>query len=417
MININQYSIPKLPGVYIFKDSYNIILYIGKAKNLHNRIMSYNTDKQIDWKLNSLLEQSQSIEWIITESETTAFLLEAELISEQKPLFNKLLTSDNPFIYILFKENKNIPIIEVSRYYTRKSQLIIGPFLSKKEALQLYEYILSFFNLFTCKKKISHGCLNYHIGKCAGSCKDNFNEKEYKKRYNLAIAALKNHDAFLQLLDNSIEEAKKKFNIIELEKLIQYKIYYSELCYKLDQNNSINEDTINTILLNITLEENTVQKALIQIKELLNLDVIPNTIDCIDISHFQGHATTGACVRFINGKYSKESSYSYKLPYEQNDDYENLILLVKNHYRDNPYPDILLIDGGKGQLHSIEKLKLPIPLMALAKKEETLFIKSNSDGIIITHQEPYGKLLISLRNATHNAAIRLHRKTFNQYNK
>ena len=154
-----------------------------------------------------------------------------------------------------------------------------------------------------------------------------------------------------------------------------------------------------------------------ELKDLLSLKITPSVIDCIDISHFQGHATTGACIRFIDGKYDTIYSKSYALPFNQNNDYENLQLLVKSHYQYTPYPDILLIDGGKGQLHTIEKLHLPISLLSLAKKEETLFTQNHPQGIKITAQNPYGKLLLALRNTTHNAAIRLHRKSFNQYYK
>jgi len=417
MIDLNLYNVPQLPGVYIFKDIFNAILYIGKAKNLYKRIRSYKTDRQVDWKLNSLLKQSISLEWIVVASEKDALLLEADLISEQKPVFNKLLTMDNPFSYIVFFKKNNISTIEITRYYSEKLDLIIGPFLVKKEAIELYEYILYFFNLFSCKKKIQHGCLNYHIGKCAGSCKEDFDIVSYNKRYTLAKSALKNEDIFFNLIDVEINKAKKNFNFTELEKLISYKLNYSQLCYQLDKNKN-NSNSVDSILLNVVLENEIIEKALIQLKELLNLNDLPNIIDCIDISHFQGHVVTGACVRFINGKYSIKESKSYKLLLNENNDYKNLILLVKNHYNnDIKYPNLLLIDGGKGQLSAITRLKLPIKLIALAKKLETLFTVDSPYGIAITAQQPFGKLLISLRNATHNAAIRMHRKEFSIYNK
>ncbi len=418
MIDLTSYKIPQLPGVYIFKDISNTILYIGKAKNLHKRVSSYRTDRQIDWKLDSLLKQSQSLEWIIANSEKDALLLEADLISEQKPLFNKLLTTDNPFNYIVFREKNNLPIVEITRYHSEKNELIIGPFLIKKEAIDLYEYIMSFFNLFICNKKIKNGCLNYHIGKCAGSCKDDFDSISYKKRYSLAKMALKNEDSFFKLLNTDIKKAKKNFNFVELEKLITYKLNASKLFYELDKKEEM-VDMVDSILLNIALEESILEKALIQLKEILQLNKIPKIIDCVDISHFQGHAVTGACVRFINGKYSIQFSKSYKLSSDENNDYKNLITLVHNHYKiiNDEYPDILLIDGGKGQLGSVLTLKLPITLIALAKKMETLFTQYHPEGLVLTFEEPYGKLLIALRNSTHNAAIRLHRKIFNKHNR
>jgi excinuclease ABC subunit C len=415
MISFGSYLFPKTAGVYIFKDEYNTILYIGKAKNIHKRILSYQTDKQIDWKIDALLKKSHHIDWILTENEQQALLLEAQLISEQKPLFNKLLTSSTPFIYIVLKKDKNkIPKIEITRYHSLKSDFIIGPFLVKKEAVKLYEYIMSFFNLYHCNKKIPHGCLHFHIKKCSGSCKPDFDEAAYLKRYNLAKIALKDQKGFFALLEKEIKKAMTEFDLENLETLLHYKEQYLDIIAILDkQKDEKQAETIDVALIDIAFEEALFTKALTQLQSLLHLETLPHVIDCIDISHFQGHAVTGACVRFIEGKYRRDQSHVYKLPLEENNDYQNLKLLLQMHYKTlNNKPDILLIDGGKGQLSTVQHLHLNIPLLALAKKEERLFTETDLEGMIISGKEPFGRLLLSLRNATHNAAIRLHKRLF-----
>jgi excinuclease ABC subunit C len=410
----DQISPPKIPGVYFFKDSYGQILYIGKAKNLLKRISCYNTNRQIDWKIHYLLDKSSSIEWIVTSTEEEALLLEASLISSHKPLFNKLLTTNNPFYYILFiKSYGQLPKISITRYIQKNATYSIGPFLKKRDALKLYSLITDAFNLNICNKKIPHGCLHYHIGKCSGTCKTDFDKKKYTKRFDLAQNAIKNESNFLETINKEIEKAKSVFDIIHIEELLKYKEEFQLIQnYLYADFREINEErSIEKILLQLNIEETTYQEAVNSIKNLLQLPNKPHIIDCIDISHFQGNAVTGACIRFDHGKYNKEFSTSYLLQNEENNDYKNLILTIKKHYLTNhiTYPDILLIDGGKGQLHAVADLRLPIPLMALAKREETLFWGNNESTVLSLHQS-YGRLLIQIRNATHNAAIYLHKK-------
>lgn len=410
----NQISPPKIPGVYFFKDNYGEILYIGKAKNLLKRISSYNTNRQIDWKINYLLDKSNSIEWIVTKTEEEALLLEASLISSHKPLFNKLLTTNNPFYYILFiKSYGKLPKISITRYIQKNISYSIGPFLTKKNALKLFSLITDAFNLNICNKKIPHGCLHFHIGKCSGTCKEDFDKKQYTRRFELAQNAIKNENNFLETINKEIEKAKKIFDINHIEELLKYKEEFKLIQHYLytDFQEMNEERNIEKILLQLNIEETTYQEAIESIKHLLQLPKKPYIIDCIDISHFQGNAVTGACIRFNHGKYNKEVSASYLLDNEENNDYKNLTLTIKKHYQINhiSFPDILLIDGGKGQLNIIAQLKLPIPLMALAKKEETLFWGNNQSTLLSLHQA-YGRLLIQIRNATHNAAIHLHKK-------
>lgn len=413
----NSIAPPHKPGVYFFKDFYNNILYIGKAKNLNKRISCYNTDKQIDWKIKYLLEKSNIIEWIITKNEQEALLIEAELISSQKPLFNKLLTSNNPFYYIIFENKaKPLPIITISKIIKKNTTCSIGPFLKKKDALKLFDLLLSFFNLSTCNKKISHGCLHFHIGKCCGTCKEDFNKKNYIHRIYLAETAIKNETIFFEILEKEIKKAKKNFQLSILEELITYKSEYKKIfhLFYLNQETLYEEKNIEKVLLQTNIEEITYQKIAKKLSTILSLNKDPYIIDCIDISHFQGSYVVGSSIRFDYGKYNKYISNAYILKNEKNNDYKNIILTIQNHYLNNliPLPDILLIDGGKGQLNTVLKMNLSTKCIALAKKEEQLFF--NNTHIKLNLHDDYAKLLIKIRNTAHNAAIYLHKKIRNQ---
>jgi excinuclease UvrABC nuclease subunit len=416
MIFFDSYDIPHEPGVYFFKDSENIIIYIGKAKNLHKRLQSYNTDKLIDWKLQYLLNKSISLEWIVTGSEKEALLLEAESISNYKPLCNKLLTSNTPFSYIVFKKDKKmgLGIVVISRYFDNKKDFVVGPFLKKKEAFFLYEYIVSIFNLNLCKNKIKNGCLYYHLGKCAGICKEEFDFLSYKKRYSLAIRSLQKPADFYSFLDEEIRQAEKKLDLNLLETLYSYKTEYQSLALYLEklEKNSFDQSFFELIF-KIDMDEAEYSQAVKDMKSIFQIEADAiEKIDCVDISHFQGQAVSGAVVRFTNGVYDQDHSVSYFLGTQKNNDYENLVYLVKKHYIENSaeLPDLLMIDGGKGQFSAVKELSLPVAIIALAKREEEVFCDHSSLGIHLSLHTFLGRLLISLRNATHNAAIRLHKK-------
>lgn len=410
-------NFPSTSGVYFFKNKDNIILYIGKAKNLERRILSYNTDRQVDWKIKYLLKKTYAIDYIETKSEKEALLLEADLISRHKPLCNKLLTSETPFYYIIFKEDKEkIKEIIVSRYCYQKKYFILGPFLRRYEAYTLWQHITDLFNLKKCNKKVKNGCLHFHLGLCSGSCLENFDNTDYEKRYFLAIQAIKKEKKFIKTIENKIKISEKKFDIENIEKLYNYKENYETILSYLKK---IGENDDNSIEKKITFLENEeilIKEGLLELKKRAKINKNIITIDCIDISHFQGNALSGAIIRFIEGKYLQSDSKAYSLKIKRNDDYKNLLLLLKKHYNNiHSYPDLLLIDGGKGQLGTVlqyfKENNISVFSLALAKKEEKLFgLNLPEEGLLITPQTNYGKILIKLRNTTHNAAIELHKK-------
>lgn len=414
-----QMTPPSTPGVYFFKSHLQEILYIGKAKNLHKRIFSYNTDKQIDWKIVYLLEKSTEISWIETNTEKEALIIEAELISIHKPIFNKLLTSDTPFYYIAFSDADihHLPSITVSRIKKNDSILQMGPFLTKKEAMNLYYFILESFQLFKCKKKIPHGCLNFHIGKCCGICKESFNPTIYKQNFNTALQTIKNPDIIIKKIEKELKLKKKTLDLDNIEKLSKTIDTINSLSLKIHASLSHSNDfqhQLQKTIANIDTKNIEIIEGLNSIKNLLHIkNINKNTIiiDCIDVSHLQGFAASGACIRYTNGIFDQKNSQAYAL-HNTNNDYENLALIITYHYLHNntPLPDILLIDGGIGQLNTIQnRFDLPIHYIALAKKEETLFMSSTHTKKLDIHT-PMGKLLISLRNMTHSTALLMHRR-------
>ena len=191
----NLSKLPELPGIYLFKDSQNNIIYIGKAISIQDRVKSYFQKQAQDWKINFLLEEAASVDYILTKNEEEALVLEAQLVQEKKPKFNVLLKEGNPFLYFLItppatsaskRTNgiEGLPRLELVRTKKQKGAYF-GPFINKQQARRVYEYLIREFRLRICNKKIPSGCLDYHLGYCSGSCRDDFDRDGYLFRLEL----------------------------------------------------------------------------------------------------------------------------------------------------------------------------------------------------------------------------------------
>ncbi|MFA5075241.1 MAG: excinuclease ABC subunit UvrC [Candidatus Babeliales bacterium] len=513
-------NIPKLPGVYIFKDNDSHILYIGKAKNLKKRIQSYFSKQNQDWKVDSILQSSNSIDHIVTNSELDAMLLEAELIKANQPKFNILLKSGQPYIYILITNSKKaLPEIKIVR--NKKEQgSYFGPFLEKMAARKVYNFLIKTFKLKLCHKKLERGCLDYHMGICAGICKPDFDKESYLERLNLAKLSLKQgHQKFLNYLQEQIEFFNSKLKFEKSKELHEYFLAFNKIFNAIDtdtsyqniakdfahkdiwfltenkkslflfsENNAVlkqktafyfplkSEEILdkynyldyfisyyqtfscpNIILTNFEIEketkglyENFLQKwhkkekpvsiifpqeghfaSLIkltqihveqqtakqqnlskQLKNLFKTNKEIHTIDCFDISHKQGMWQTGSCVRFKNGQPDKNFFRKFKIKtIDYQNDYKCLQEIITRRYKDNfEIPDLILIDGGKGQLNAALKISPDTEVASLAKKEEIIFSKNIPQGKKLNLQNYASQVLIALRDYTHHFAISYHRE-------
>lgn len=510
---INQIKLlPALPGVYIFKDANQQIMYIGKAKNLKNRGRQYIQRLGIDVKIDAIFSCCTTLDHIVTKTELEALLLEAKLIQSHQPKCNVLLKSGQPFLYLLLSAGK-LPELKIVRTQKQKGTYF-GPFLEKGAARKVYDFLMKTFRLKLCKKKIDKGCLYYHMGLCAGSCRPDFNEAEYLNRLELARNALKQgHKKFLSELKKQITEhnaalefeksrelaryyaafervfdsldhkptdiedvARKDIWILAQDKnqlfvfsecesvLKKKRAFYFPFGLEADGQETINEYFLSfyrtfsppaTILVNFDLDYDTglyesflqewhhkdypitiinpnqghmaalVRLAVIHaqqeqekqtslsrgLKTLLKLPDEPHTIDCFDISHMQGTAMVGSCIRFKDGQPDKDNFRRFHIKTVQGqDDYASLREIVARRYKDQQeLPDLILIDGGKGQLSAVSDLFPHAEFISLAKREETVFSKRLPQGKVLDQKSHAGQVLIALRDYAHHFAITFHR--------
>lgn len=405
-------NLPSMPGIYLFKDANNAIIYIGKAKSLRTRVRSYFKTPHTDWKVESLMTEYGSMEFIITKSEMEALLLEASLIREHKPKFNVLLKTGQPFLYI-FVTNDELPQITLVRNKKERGTYF-GPFLQKGQTRSAYRYLIQTFKLFMCNKTIENGCLDYHLGLCAGNCKKEFNKEDYKFRVQLAIDALKsNHAAFLKSVKAKIAEYNAQLAFEKSKRMHEYLLNLDTIFTTIRTRFSLVR--FEDALVDATAPRKYVparaQEAGDDVQQLLNLPSAPKTIDCFDISHFQSSYLVGSCIRFTNGIPDKNKFRRFKIKtlVEQND-YAALAEIVSRRYKDPAeLPDLILIDGGKGQLSAVTHLVPNTPCISLAKREETIFGTQFPEGKKLDIQTPAGQLLIALRDYAHHFAVTYHR--------
>lgn len=422
-------NLPKLPGVYLFKNKDNEIIYVGKAKVIQKRVASY-FQKHKDWKVTALINEHTSIEHIVTFDEMEALLLEAQLIRDNKPKYNVLLTTGNPFIYVLLTTKEplasfektmatasksrrtGIPTLKLVRIKKEKGHYF-GPFLRKHDARMAYHALMRMFSLYVCEKDIPQGCLDYHLQKCAGTCREKFNMQEYLDRLGQAVLALEEN------YENLYETLKKRLQLFMSQKEYEKARNIHQTITHFDSfvatlKTGFHENKYDSEIINAMAEQKPKQyvthEAGQQLQDILGLDKPPSILDCFDISHFQSSALVGSCVRFEDGIAVKNKFRRFKIKslIEQND-YAALQEIVQRRYRDGQdLPDLIVIDGGKGQLNAVAPFVYNTPCIALAKREETIYTLTNNNGIKLDLHTQMGKLLIALRDYTHHFAIRYH---------
>ncbi|HJM68894.1 MAG TPA: GIY-YIG nuclease family protein [Candidatus Babeliales bacterium] len=411
MVKDKLASLPTYSGIYIFKDIHNQIIYIGKAKSLKSRVTSY-FNKTDNFKTQTLAAEIHDIDYIPTKNEDEALLLEAELIKEHQPKFNILLKDGQPFIYLTITKGA-IPEFKVVRSKVAKATHF-GPFINKTQARQVHRFLSEKFNVQLCNKKIPNGCLRYHIGICAGNCRDKFDLDEHLLRIDLIKKILQEkYSEFEDVIRKQIEEYNKEFLFEKSKKLSEYldNLEYIIKVTKLHFNRDKFEPFI-AMVKDKSQQRLIPNKGLAKaLKEAFKLSIEPHTIDCFDISHFQSHFIVGSCIRFVDGVPAKNMFRRFKIKtLDQQDDYAALAEIVQRRYKSKNFPDLILIDGGKGQLNAIKPLFNNVDCISLAKREERIFCEAYPQGKVLDIHTETGKLLIALRDYAHHFAISYHRK-------
>ena len=534
-------SIPKNPGVYFFKDKNSDVIYIGKAKNLKNRVRSYFNKANQDTKSKIMVSHARDIEYLVVSDEVQAIITEANMIKEYKPRYNIVLKDDKTFPYIVIT-NEPYPRVEIIRKKNlhRDGNTYFGPYTDVNYLREVVKVLHRIFPIRTCSyfidnesiknKKISV-CLDYHIKKCQGPCEGLVSEYDYQSMIESVVQFLKGknrtirekinsmmdkasqefnyeeaarlrdqlvaldsfykkqkkiaHDfnnrdiihvsykdtygiGFVMRIRNSLLIGREKFNLKivddSFENLLNaFLIQYYNNTFDIPSEIIVNADIDNKKVLedwlaskkgkkvniikpikgnkremldlciknsDMLLKEKIVKKikrkeyipkTLSELKEVLGMSVIPRRIEAFDNSNIQGTSAVAGMVCFIDGKPRKKEYRKFNIKSVKGiDDFESMREVVFRRYsrqlkENKPMPDLILIDGGKGQLSSakssLDKLGLGyISVIGIAKKLEEVFLPNSSHPQNISKTSPALYLLRKIRDEVHRYAITFHRK-------
>jgi excinuclease ABC subunit C len=271
------------------------------------------------------------------------------------------------------------------------------------------------FKLRLCSQKNTpQGCLHYHLDQCAGTCLSSFDKENYLQRIELVKTLLKkDYKTFYQTIKDDIEQSNKDLNFERSQRLYHYLDDFEKLTGMLSsgfaEKKYIKDIADIVTPFNRNIEQT--HKGINDLKKILGTSLPIDTIDCFDISHFQSRYIVGSCVRFHYGIPDKQKFRKFKVKsLATQNDYQALQEIVTRRYKNlDDLPDLILIDGGKGQLSSIKKLDLPTLCISLAKKEETIYSMHRHIEYKLDMHTDLGQLLTRIRDYAHHFAISYHK--------
>lgn len=543
MFDIQEHlkKLPSEPGVYLMKDKYDHIIYVGKAISLKNRVRQYfQSSKNHTSKVKSMVKNIYKFEYIITDSELEALILECNLIKRYRPKYNVVLRDDKTYPYIKVTTNEDYPrILKVRRVLKDKAKYF-GPYTNITAVNDTLELINSTYPIRSCKidiekaiKNKTRPCLNLHINKCLGPCTGNVSKEEYGKMIEEIIMCLSGkEEKLMELLKEKMNESSMNFRFEEaavyrdkiksLEEMIQkqkidtnvsdlnqdvvamarahneacvqvffirngkivgrehfilegvmdsprasilgsfVKQFYNEQEY-IPKELIIEDEIEDSSILEEWLSSRKGQKvtirvpqkgekkslvemvrknaieylekfsdmnkrkyeksigALEELKRLLNLEKLPIRIEAYDISNIQGVDSIGSMVVYTNAKKDKKEYRRYKIKTVIGpNDYDSMAEIVDRRLKHGNLPDLILLDGGKGQVSAVKKVlelnDVDIPLWGMYKddKHRTKGLICKGKEIELDKTTNLYRFIASIQEEVHNYAITYHRSLRNK---
>lgn len=429
-------TLPATPGVYLFKDAAEVVLYIGKAKSLRPRVASYfqpaadlvaTRGPEIDKMIRQLVVDVDTLE---CDSEVDALLHESRLIKDIQPRFNERQKDGKSFPYLQITTREDFSRVSITREPKTKGVKLFGPFVSPMELRAALPLMQRVFKFRTCKldidvtdesRRFFRPCILHNIKQCTAPCADRVSREDYAKQVSDLIAFLNSKGS--QLRKNLTKQMEDASKALQFERAAALRDELRALA-GLHKRGLVDE--------HIQPEVFYVDPAegLARLGELLDMPAAPRTIEGVDIAHLAGEGLCGATVCFIDGKPLKSAYRRYKIKtVDVGDDYASIREVVWRRYKhagmnEGLFPDVILIDGGKGQLSSalsaFEGMEFRPPvLMSLAKKDEELYVLGRSKPLRLPRRDPALRLLQSVRDEAHRFVQHYHhilrrKATFNE---
>lgn len=396
---IEKSKLPHKPGIYIYRDIEGEVIYVGKAIDLYSRVSSYFSGPQ-NHKTSALVEKIRSLETVIVESELEALILEANLIKKYQPLFNISLKDDKDYLYIAITKEDFPKVITARKNDLQPIKAWFGPYPSSRTVKDTLKKLRRVFP-WCSNPEGRRACFYYHLGLCLGACIGEISKEEYNKIINRFKKFLDGKKQ--ELLEEITVEMVKKSENQEFEEAQGLKKVLSGITYITQTNR------VSSYLENPNFLQDERIKGLLELQKYLNLANPPERIEGYDISNTSGQQATGSMVVLTNGEIDKSQyrRFKIKITGKPNDYAMHAEMMSRRlKHKEWPYPDLIIIDGGRGQVRAV---KSEIPIFGLAKREEWLY-PPEGEIIKLPKRSLALRLLQKLRDESHRFAITYHKK-------
>jgi excinuclease ABC subunit C len=444
---------PKKPGVYIFRDSKEEVIYVGKSVNLYNRSRSYFANyKKLDVRLQNMVESAYSVEYLEADNEIEALLLETNLIKKYMPNYNILMTDDKNYMWVKITQYEDYPSVSIVHDKKDAKAEYLGPYPSSGPVRRMLKFLRRVFpyctpeqlrklNESAAQGKIEYSdkpCFYHHIGLCRGICVGKETKEEYRARISQLKRFLKSDQEQLKKdLAKQIEDLseQRKYEIAavvrdqlrDLNYLTQFKLIDEDVDEDVFRQRKMKRrlEGLEELIQKLKLDYPTDEAFLSQFK-----------IECYDISNIQGTNATAAMVVSVAGLPKKNLYRKFKIKLKETpDDFAMMrealgrrLKYLQSGYKvkklDESFeyaPQLIVVDGGKGQLSAAlqvysefaQKIPVEIPFVGLAKREEEVFQfmpeKQEFRLIKLSRRSAALKILQNLRDEAHRFGLGYHR--------
>jgi excinuclease ABC subunit C len=413
-------SFPQTPGVYLMKDAAGRVIYVGKAKNLRARAGSYFLKAaEQDRRTADLVREIRDIDFLEAESEVDALLLESRLVKDVQPKFNSDLKDDKTFPYLQITTHEDFPRVEFTRTPRQKGVKLYGPFTSAGSLRGAIVVLQRIFKFRTCTLDIDaddeqwrwfRPCLLASIGQCTAPCNLRISKEDYRKDINRLKTFLEGGKK--RLLEEMKADMLAASAALAFEKAARLRDEI-RLLETLDERGDLEENVQPEVFLVDP------KKGLAGLEKVLGLKRTPRVIEGVDIAHLAGNETVASLVQFIDGLPFKPGYKRYRIKTVDGiDDFKSIHEVVSRRFarlarEGASFPDILLVDGGKGQLSAaldaLDSLGIEPPcVISLAKREEEVFVPGKSEPLRLSRDSFSLRLLEYVRDEAHRFAQHYH---------
>ena len=414
-------EIPAKPGVYMFRDRFGKVIYVGKARDLRRRLGNYfqpSRRRNGDAKLRSLINSIEEWSYQVVNSEDEALILESQLIKAYAPHYNILMRDDKRYLLLKVDLSEKFPTLNLARLRKPDNARYFGPFPHGSALKMTREFLLAHFGLRGCRDseptpETRKHCLKRMVKDCCAPCTGNVSIEEYRTRLDQALAVLDGDIAPVRAAVK--EQMLSASGSCNFEKAARLRDVYDNIEAVFGRKNRIFE--------NPSLPDQKIPPGVAAINSLarrLGLPKPPETVICFDISNILGTLAVASMVTFTNGRPDRQAYRRFRIKtVMQSDDFAMMNEAITRHFsrllnEKRRLPDLLVVDGGKGQLSAaLDALVAigcpPLPVIGLAKRFEEIFLPGRSEPVVLDRYDAALRMLQALRDEAHRFAITYHR--------